>query len=116
MKLLTETQRKRMIANARASEAAQERDEVVDHEPVVKLFSPAGAATWLLTELHDDELAFGLCDLGMGFPELGYVSLEELRTTRLPMGLSIERDLHFKADKTLSAYAAEATKAERIVA
>ena len=53
-------------------------------------------------------LAFGLCDLGMGEPELGYVSLAELRTVRGKLGLPLERDLHFTADKTLSAYAEEA--------
>jgi hypothetical protein len=38
---------------------------------------------------------FGLCDLGMGFPELGYVSLNEMKAVRLPFGLGIERDLHW---------------------
>jgi hypothetical protein len=52
--------------------------------------------------------AFGLCDLGMGYPEIGYVSLSELESVRGPLNLPIERDLHFEADKTLSAYAAEA--------
>ena len=36
---------------------------------------------------------FGLCDLG--FPELGYVSLNELQGVRGPLGLGIERDLHW---------------------
>ena len=44
----------------------------------------------------------------MGFPELGQVSLMELKAVRGPGGLTIERDLYFKADKTLSQYAAEA--------
>ena len=52
--------------------------------------------------------AFGLCDLGLGCPELGYVSLLELRTVRGKLGLPIERDLHFEADKPISAYADEA--------
>ena len=50
----------------------------------------------------------------MGFPELGSVSLEELRALRGKLGLPIERDLHFKADKTLSAYTPEASEAWRI--
>jgi Protein of unknown function (DUF2958) len=69
--------------------------------------------TWLLTEL--DDIAFGLCDLGMGSPELGYVSMHELRDLRGPLGLPIERDMHFDADKTLSAYAEEARSHGRIV-
>jgi hypothetical protein len=77
---------------------------------VVKLFCPWTGATWLLTELQPDDpdIAFGLCDLGMGCPELGCVSLMELKAVRGPGGLTIERDLYFTADKTLSAYAAEA--------
>jgi hypothetical protein len=33
---------------------------------------------------------------------------------RDPLGLPVERDLHCDADKTLSAYAAEARKNERV--
>ena len=80
-----------------------------DHKPVVKLFNPAGAGTWLLTEINDG-VAFGLCDMGFGCPELGYVSIEEITSLRLPMGLKIERDLSFKAEKTLSQYAEDARK------
>ena len=84
----------------------------------MKLFCPWGAATWLISEIdpHESDRAFGLCDLGMGSPEIGSVSLEELRQLRGPMGLRIERDLHFKADKTVQAYADEARKAGRITA
>ena len=43
-----------------------------------------GAATWLLTELDEDgDQAFGLCDLGFGCPELGYVSLTEMRAVQV---------------------------------
>lgn len=81
-------------------------DESQDHPPLVKLFCPWGPGTWLITGLTEDEvLAFGLCDLGMGFPELGYVSLGELRAINGPFGLSIERDLHFRAKATIGVYA-----------
>jgi len=73
------------------------------------------ASTWLLTELGLDDIAFGLCDLGMGTPELGFVSTREIRELRGPLGLPVERDLHFDADKTLSAYAADAREHGRIV-
>jgi hypothetical protein len=46
----------------------------------------------------------------MGSPELGSVSISELEGIRLPLGLGIERDLHFTADKTISQYA-EAARA-----
>jgi hypothetical protein len=69
------------------------------------------------TELDPDGgLAFGLCDLGMGEPELGCVSLSELATVRGKLGLPVERDRHFEADKTISAYAEQARELMRIVA
>jgi len=49
---------------------------------VVKLYTPNAGATWLLSELDAEGIAFGLCDLGLGFPELGYVSLAELEAFR----------------------------------
>jgi hypothetical protein len=60
-----------------------ERDRL---ESVVKIFTPDGKSTWLLTELdsNGENLAFGLCDLGLGEPELGYVSLHELAAARGP--------------------------------
>jgi hypothetical protein len=55
--------------DGRAQRAAIDRqDQVLDFEPVVKLFTPDGNATWLLTELDPNGayLAFVLCDLGQG--------------------------------------------------
>jgi Protein of unknown function (DUF2958) len=64
-----------------------------------------GNATWLLTELAPDiDLAFGLCDLGLGEPELGYVSLHECAAARGPLGLPLECDLHFAPTRTIAAY------------
>ncbi len=102
--LLTADQRALMLANGQRSA------EGIDNSacfPVVKLFTPDGACTWLLTELDPDDpdIAFGLCDLGMGFPELGCVRLSELEDVRGLIGLPIERDRYFTADKSLSAYA-----------
>jgi hypothetical protein len=59
--------------------------------------------------------AFGLCDLGMGTPELGFVCMHELRDLRGSLGLPIERDEHFTADKSISAYARDAREHGRIV-
>ena len=87
-----------------------------DFKPVLKLFSPVGAATWLITERAPDypDILFGLCDLGMGYPELGSVSLSELESVRLPLGLRIERDLHFVARYPLSVYTDAAREASCI--
>lgn len=89
-----------------------------DHPPVVKLFTPDGSATWLLSESDPDDpdRLFGLCDLGFGYPELGYVSLAEITELRGKLGLPVERDQHFVADKPLSAYVDEAHAAGRITA
>tara|TARA_R110002049_G_scaffold67291_6_gene174790 strand:- start:490 stop:849 length:360 start_codon:yes stop_codon:yes gene_type:complete len=119
MNLLTSEQRRAMLANGTANAARIADDgNTVDHEPVVKLLCPWGSGTWLLSELDPEEpdTAFGLCDLGVGCPELGSVSLAELASVRGPGGLGIERDRHFTAKKPLSAYATEARQAGGIVA
>lgn len=59
-----------------------------------------GSAQWLIAEIDRDSwLMFGYCDLGLGFPEWGYVSLEELCALRArsPHGLPVyaERDLYW---------------------
>ncbi len=58
---------------------------------------------------------FGLADLGLGMPELGWTSLSDLASVRGRLGLPVERDLHFRAEKRLSAYARDARLAGRIV-
>lgn len=111
--LITDAQRSQLLANGRRII----EDENYDPLPVVKLFTPDASATWLLSEIdpNNEDRAFGLCDLGQGFPELGYVSLAELQAACGRLGLPIERDLHFTADKSISSYAHEARLAERIV-
>lgn len=116
MKLITKAQYDQLIANGRKQEPVRGTPAEIDFKPVVKLFNPCGSGTWLLTEIDPDapDIAFGLCDIG--YPELGSVSLSELASVRLPFGLGIERDRHWTADKTLSAYARAASAAGRIVA
>ena len=88
-----------------------------DPAPVVKFFNPAGAGTWLATELDEDgDTLFGLADLGMGFPELGSFSLAELQALHLPFGLAIERDLSFSTQLPLSAWADAARSAGSLMA
>jgi len=113
--LITDEQRALLLANGR--ESLENPD--FDPAPVVKLFTPDAGATWLISELDPDDpegdRAFGLCDLGLGMPELGWVSLQELATVRGRLGLPVERDLYFRAEKRLSAYARDARLAGRIV-
>ena len=88
MKLMTQEQKNKMIKNH------NDQDGSKDFKAVIKLFDPTGSGTWYLSELDPNtNIAFGLCDLG--YPELGYVSLDELSNLKVKMGLGIERDLYF---------------------
>jgi hypothetical protein len=98
---ISDEQRAQLLDNGAASARGEERDPY----PVVKLFTPDAGATWLLTELSQDgDDGFGLCDLGLGFPELGRVSLASLASIRGPHGQLVERDLYFQAKYPLSEY------------
>lgn len=107
--LVSIADRVRLLVNAISDEN--------DFPPVVKLFTPDANATWLISEVDPDDAdrLFGLCDLGLGCPELGYVSLAELSALRGPLGLPVERDASFVAEKPLSSYADEARIKGRIV-
>lgn len=108
MILIPDDLRPQLLANG--------RDPEHDHFPVVKLFDPCGAATWLISAMESDDtdIMFGLCDLGMGFPELGSVRLSELESVRGRLGLGIERDLYFEGKYPLLVYAEAAMQAEVI--
>lgn len=96
---------------------ANDRKPLADSPPVLKIFNPVGAATWLIHSIEEDgDTMFGLCDLGMGFAELGSVSLAELAQLTVnarmtfPGGREIraphrmERDLHFHPEHTMQVY------------
>ena len=118
MILLTPDLRFALRANAinRQAAARAEKPEP-DPVPVVKFFSPVGAATWLATELFaDGDILFGLADMGFGTPELGVFSLSEIASVRLPLGLCIERDIGFASIHPLSVWAETALCAGSIIA
>lgn len=100
----------------RAKLRTNNQDRDADHVPVVKFFTPWGGATWIIKDMEPDgDTMFGLCDLGLGEPELGYVSLRELDDIRGPRRLRVERDLHFRPTRPLSEYVIAARAARRIV-
>lgn len=70
------------------------QEKVADPIVHAKFFNPCGRGTWYVLEFDpDDREFFAWCDLGdPAFAELGYVSLDELESLRLPFGLRIERD------------------------
>jgi hypothetical protein len=110
---ISDTDEAQLLANGRRSAAGEE----IDPSPVVWVFTPDAGATWLLTEIDPDDpdIAFGLCDLGLGFPELGTVSLTELNQLRGRLGLPVEAQIGFVARHSLSAFAEAARQAGRIV-
>src|ERR1039458_2251894 len=111
LELLTADIRTRLRENGLQNAARIAEDgNTIDFLPVVKLFTPDAGCTWLLTEIdpEDPDIAFGLCDLGMGCPETGSVRISELESVSGRLGLPVERDRHFSPTKTLSAYADEA--------
>lgn len=116
MLLITQEIDRQLLANG---EKHNRGEDTSGTKPVLKLFNPSGAATWLISERdpEDPDILFGLCDLGFGCPEMGSVSLSEISAVRCPpFGLPIERDKWFKAEKTLVEYADEAREKGRICA
>ena len=112
MKLFTQAQMDLLLKNGAQANLEREGKAAADltRMPVVKLFTPWGSATWLISEINpeDTDIAFGLADLGMGCPEMGSIYLPELINLKGPLGLGVERDLYWSAEKSLVAYADDA--------
>lgn len=116
MKLLTRKLAAKLQFNARQRTAALEQGRPEpDPLPVVRFFNPLGSASWLATELDEDNILFGLADLGFGCPELGSFALFELEAIRLPLALGIERDIAFDPVYPLSVYTYAARQCGAIV-
>lgn len=82
-----------------------------DHVPLVQLYLPRTKCTWLLTEIDPVQTnrAFGLCDLGVGSPELGYLDFDEYRVSGQPSHTSLLfRDMRFFGNYPISVYEAVA--------
>ncbi len=62
-----------------------------------RLFTPDSCFTYWIVEYDGRDTCFGLVDGQCR--EFGYFSLAELESVRGPMGLPVERDLHFKPTK-----------------
>ena len=74
-----------------------ETEEQNDPIAYVKLFLDAW--TWYITELSiDNNICFGYVISPFG-AELGYFSLEEVKSIRGSFGIGVERDLEFKPTK-----------------
>ena len=74
-----------------------ETEEQNDPVAYVKLFLDAW--TWYITELSiDGDICFGYVISPFG-AELGYFSLNEIKSIKGSLGLCVERDLSFKPTK-----------------
>ncbi|OFZ15348.1 MAG: hypothetical protein A2X86_17690 [Bdellovibrionales bacterium GWA2_49_15] len=95
MKLLTQEIKKKLPKIYETESIPLKEKEIV-----CKFFNPCGAGTWYAVEgqQEDDDFVFwGLVDLHE--QEFGYFSLRELESIKLPLGLRIERDIHFEKVK-----------------
>lgn len=95
MKLLTQAIKKKLPKLYETESIPLE-----EKEAICKFFNPCGTGTWYVIEGEEqdgDFIFFGLVDLYE--KELGYFSLNELQSIRLPLGLKIERDIHFSGEK-----------------
>lgn len=101
--LVTDDERTQLLANGKARFAVRDFDPI----PVVKLFTPDAHATWLLAALDpgDGDTAWGLCDVGIGMPELGTVRLSSLASIVGPRDRPVLRDRYFHPVRPLSEYA-----------
>lgn len=118
MKLLTNAQFEKLKSNGLAQDKVRGTSAELDLVPVVKLFNPYCAGTWLLTEIlpENDHWAFGLADLNCDCVELGTIDLEELADLRHPLGFKlIERDRNWEATAPLSQYIKASRQVNRIV-
>jgi len=112
MKLFTEDDKQKLLANGRESL----KNSAFDPWPVVKLSTPDANCTWLVTEIDPEEQnrLWVLADLGFGCCEYGTVGLPELLELRGRLGLPVERDLGWKAQGPISAYI-RASNGERLI-
>ena len=75
----------------------------LNQDIIAKFFDPTGSWTWYLMNIADDEdYAWGIVK-GHDV-EMGSFSISELKSIRLPFGLSIERDKFFKPIKAKELY------------
>lgn len=94
MKLMTKEIRKKI------PELGAQDELGYDALVYVKYFTPDNCWTWWATEMDPDtDVFFGLVQ-GLE-QELGYFALSELEEARGPMGLPIERDMHFHSPQRL---------------
>ena len=86
MKLLTQEIRKQLPPIGA-------QDQSKDPTVYVKFFCPWNHWTWFAYEFDGEDIFFGY--VKGDFDEFGTFSLSELESVKGPVGLGIERDIHF---------------------
>ena len=88
----------KLIVNELTERFKEVGDQSASQDPlfIVKFFNPCGSETWYATEYDaKTNICFGYVT-GMFVDEWGNFSVNELEDLKLPFGLRIERDIHFK--------------------
>lgn len=89
MKLLTEELSKKL-------QGQYPKGSDFDQMVICKFFDPCGSWTWYVMNQDPEDFNY-LWGIVNGFEiEMGSFSLSELEGVKGPLGLGIERDLHFK--------------------
>lgn len=97
--ILSDKQRAALLKAGKEADKAEAAGKRCHLPPVVLLRLPnSPPAAWMLAYVTpgDPDLAFGLMDLGEGFPELGFVRLSELESLRGYRGKGVSHDPIFK--------------------
>lgn len=106
---LSKDQVKRLVANHEGMRREWAGGPTFDPDPVCKLTVAGTRACWLLASIAPWGEAYGVCDLGLGCPELWFVTLTELAEK------GARPDRSFDAKMTVADYARMASVSRRIV-
>lgn len=93
MKLLTKALLKEFAKQGDTDDMRPENIKII-----AKFFNPAGAGNWYAAEYDPTrEVFFGFVSIfnDPACDELGYFPLSDLKDYKGPLGIGIERDLHF---------------------
>lgn len=100
-KLLTDEQ----IQKLKQIGLSEEQNE--GQVPIVRLHLPDKNAYWLFSCIvsGQEKMAYGIFEMGIGFPEIGYFHLDDIADMKFEKNVAIENDLEFKGEHSLLKYA-----------
>ena len=98
MKLFTSAEYHQLLENGKHGNCGKDRI------PVVKWQTADHSCTWIVTEMVNKHMAFGLKILGNNQPEINYITRQELTSLANYLGTTISRDNNFKPKYPMSYY------------